>query len=109
MPLKLHLTTMKQKCQENISRKKERAFLPNLKDGSPARRLMKITVHDIIVECPEHGDVPFTTTSDLGGEVMTLYCPCYEKEAREQYRHPESPYPVRGTSPSVIEACNRGD
>ena len=70
---------------------------------------MKVTVRDIIVKCPKHGDVSVTTTSDLGGDGETLYCPRCEAEAREQYKHPDSPYPLQGTSPSVIEACGRGD
>ena len=70
---------------------------------------MKVTVRDILVKCPKHGDVPYTVSSDLGGEVVTMYCPRCEVEAREQYKHPASPYPVQGTSPSIIAACNRGD
>ena len=70
---------------------------------------MKVTVHDTIVKCPKHGDVPFQAASDLGGEAVTMYCPRCEAEAREQYKHPSSPYPVQGTSPSVLPACNRGD
>ena len=30
---------------------------------------MKVTVHDILVNCPKHGKVPYTATSDLKGEV----------------------------------------
>lgn len=70
---------------------------------------MKVTVHDIILNCPTHGEVPYTATSDLGGEAVTVYCPRCEEDAREQYQHPNSPYPIQGTSPSIIEACNRGD
>ena len=66
---------------------------------------MKVTVHDILVNCPKHGKVPYTATSDLGGEVVTMYCPRCEEEARQQHLHPASPYPIQGTSPSVIEAC----
>ena len=70
---------------------------------------MKVTVHDIMVNCPKHGKVPYTASSDLGGKVVTMYCPRCEKEARQQHLHPASPYPIQGTSPSVIAACNRGD
>ena len=70
---------------------------------------MKVTVRDIIVKCPKHGDVPYTAYSDFSGGEVTLYCPRCELEAREQYKHPDSPYPLQGTSPSVIEACGRGD
>ena len=76
---------------------------------SPKVCSMKVTVHNIIVKCPKHGEVPFTTTSDPDDEGVTMYCPRCEEEAREQYKHPESPYPIQGTSPSVIEACGRGD
>ena len=69
---------------------------------------IKVNVNNIIVKCPKHGEVLFTATSDFG-DVVTLYCPRCEAEAREQYKHPDSPYPVQGTSPSVIEACGRGD
>lgn len=70
---------------------------------------MKVTVHDIKLDCPRHGKVPYTATSDISGEVITLYCPRCEEEARQQHKHPASPYPLQGTSPSVIESCNRGD
>ena len=70
---------------------------------------MKVTVHDIMVNCPKHGKVPYHASSDLGGEGVTMYCPRCEKEARQQHLHPASPYPIQGTSPSVIAACNRGD
>ena len=70
---------------------------------------MKVTVHDLDVDCPTHGEVPYTATSDVSGEVVTLYCPRCEEEARNQHQHPNSPYPLQGTSPSVIEMCNRGD
>ena len=70
---------------------------------------MKVTVHDILVNCPKHGKVPYTATSDFGGDVITVYCPRCEEEARQQHLHPTSPYPIQGTSPSVIEMCNRGD
>ncbi|RKU10819.1 hypothetical protein C6503_19225 [Candidatus Poribacteria bacterium] len=70
---------------------------------------MKVTVHDIIVNCPTHGEVPYTATSNWGHEAVTVYCPRCEEEAREQHKHPNSPYPLQGTSPSIIEACNRGD
>ena len=70
---------------------------------------MKVTVHDILVNCPKHGEVPFTTTSSLCDDGVTMYCPRCEEEAREQYKHPDSPYPVQGESPSVIPALNRGD
>ena len=70
---------------------------------------MKVTVHDIMVNCPKHGKVPYHASSDLGGEGVTMYCPRCEEEARQQHLHPRSPYPIQGTSPSVIAACNRGD
>ena len=70
---------------------------------------MKVTVHDLTVKCPKHGEVPFTPLSRIAGDEGTRYCPRCAEEAREQYKHPESPYPLQGTSPSVIEACGRGD
>ena len=63
---------------------------------------MKVTVHDILVNCPKHGKVPYTATSDPKGDVV-MYCPRCEEEARQQHLHPASPYPIQGTSPSVIE------
>ena len=43
---------------------------------SPKRTdTMKVTVHDILVNCPKHGKVPYTASSDLGGKVVTMYCP----------------------------------
>ncbi len=70
---------------------------------------MKVTVHDLIVNCPRHGKVPYTAVSDLGSEAVTLYCPRCEDEARKQHQHPTSPYPIQGTSPSVLDFCTRGD
>ena len=56
---------------------------------------MKTTVHDILLKCPKHGDVPFTAISDFGEDV-TMYCPKCEEEARNQHRTTASPYPVQG-------------
>ena len=40
---------------------------------SPKRTdTMKVTVHDIMVNCPKHGKVPYTATSDFGSEVVTM-------------------------------------
>lgn len=69
---------------------------------------MKVAVQDIVINCPKHGEVPYTATSNFGESVI-LYCPLREAEAREQYKHPTCPYPLQGTSPSVIESCGRGD
>ena len=48
---------------------------------------MKVTVHDILVNCPKHGKVPYTATSDPKGDVV-MYCPRCEEEARQQHLHP---------------------
>lgn len=32
------------------------------------------------IRCPTHGEVQFTGSSDLGGEIVTLYCPICAKE-----------------------------
>ena len=29
---------------------------------------MKVTVHDLQIDCPKHGKVPYTANSDPGGE-----------------------------------------
>ena len=68
---------------------------------------MKLTVHDIKINCPTHGEVPYTASNFSG--VVTMYCPRCEEEARQQHKHPASPYPIQGTSPSVIDHCQRGD
>ena len=70
---------------------------------------MKVTVHDIRINCPKHGTVPYTATFDPIGEVVTTYCPRCEDEARKQHQHQNSPYPLQGTSPSVLDFCTRGD
>lgn len=70
---------------------------------------MKVTVHDIQIDCRKHGKVPYTAVSDLKDEGVTMYCPRCEEEARQQHLHPASPYPIQGTSPSVIDHCQRGD
>ena len=46
---------------------------------------MKTTVHDIQVDCPKHGKVPFSASSDLGGDEVTMYCPkCVEEGDNSQ-------------------------
>ena len=62
----------------------------------------------ITIRCPKHGAVEFAGVHDLG-RVSTMYCPKCVDEAHNPHQHPSSPYPVQGTSPSVIESCNRGD
>ena len=63
---------------------------------------------EITITCPKHGEVHFTATQDLGA-VATCYCPKCEDEARNQHQHINAPYPLQGTSPSVIPELNRGD
>ena len=58
--------------------------------------------------CPKHGEVPFTTNGEVGARLQR-YCQVCENEARNQRLHPASPYPLQGTSPSVIPELNRGD
>ena len=58
--------------------------------------------------CPKHGEVPFTTNGEVGARLLR-YCQVCENEARNQRLHPSSPYPLQGTSPSVIPELNRGD
>ena len=58
--------------------------------------------------CPKHGKVPFTTNGEDGARLLR-YCQICENEARNQRVHPSSPYPLQGTSPSVIPELNRGD
>lgn len=62
----------------------------------------------ITITCAKHGEVRFTATKDLG-VVVTRYCPQCEDEARNQHQHTNAPYPLQGTSPSVIPELNRGD
>ena len=41
--------------------------------SSPKRtNTMKVTVHDILVDCPKLGKVPYTATSDFVGDVVTV-------------------------------------
>ena len=66
-------------------------------------------MHDVItIICPKHGEVHLTETHDLSA-VVTRYCPQCEDEARNQYQRADAPYPLQGTSPSVIPELNRGD
>ena len=53
------------------------------------------------IKCPKHGEVLFSGAHDLG-EVVTRYCPLCEHEARHPQEHTDAPYPLQGTSPSVI-------
>ena len=64
--------------------------------------------YEVTINCLKHGEVPFTATSNLGA-VATKYCPLCEQEAHHQYQFASSPYPLQGTSPSVIPELNRGD
>lgn len=43
---------------------------------------MKVPVHDIIVKCPKHGNVPYTVYSDFSGGEVTRDCPRCEAETR---------------------------
>ena len=63
---------------------------------------------EIRVNCPKHGSVLFTSTSNLN-ETVPLTCPLCEHEARHPQEHTDAPYPLQGTSPSVIPELNRGD
>lgn len=60
------------------------------------------------IKCPKHGEVLSFDARDLG-EVVTRYCPLCEHEARHPQEHMDAPYPLQGTSPSVIPELNRGD
>ena len=68
---------------------------------------MKVTVHDLRIKCPKHGEVAYQSIQH-GQEVIRV-CPQCASEAKQPHIHPASPYPIQGTSPSVIEACGRGD
>ena len=63
---------------------------------------------DLTIICPKHGEVRFTTNGEIGTRLLR-YCQVCESEARNQRLHPSSPYPLQGTSPSVIPELNRGD
>ena len=63
---------------------------------------------DLSITCPKHGEVSFTTNGEVGARLRR-YCQICENEARNQRLHPSSPYPLQGTSPSVIPELNRGD
>lgn len=60
---------------------------------------------EVSIFCPKHGEVRVQVSD---AEVLG-YCPLCEHEARNPHLHPASPYPLEGTSPSVIPGCNRGD
>ena len=66
-----------------------------------------------IVNCHIHGEVPFEYgRGDFIGDktAVTLFCPeCLREEQAHHAKHPDSPYPIQGTSPSVIAHCNKGD
>ena len=47
---------------------------------------MKVTVHAIKINCPQHGEVPYTATSDWCDEVVTVYCPRCKAEGRDSKR-----------------------
>ncbi len=64
--------------------------------------------YDLTIICPKHGEVPFTPKGEEGARFLR-YCQICENEARNQRLHPSSPYPLQGTSPSVIPELNRGD
>ena len=50
---------------------------------------MKVTVHDILVDCPKHGKVPYTATSDPKGDVVIVYCPRCEEGSTPAAPAPE--------------------
>ena len=45
---------------------------------------MKVTVHDILVNCSEHGKVPYQAISDIGGDTVIMQCPRCEAETHQQ-------------------------
>ena len=47
---------------------------------------MKVTVHDILVNCSEHGKVPYQAISDLCGDAVTMQCPRCEEEAISYFK-----------------------
>ena len=63
----------------------------------------KLSIH-----CPKHGTVVLSIDPDrvLGVERV---CPECEHAARHPQKHADAPYPLQGTSPSVIPELNRGD
>ena len=70
---------------------------------------LKTEMRDAVkIKCPKHGEVFFEGVRDLGS-VVTRYCPLCEHEARHPQEHADAPYPLQGTSPSVIPELNRGD
>ena len=60
------------------------------------------------IKCPKHGEVVLTVADDLDAGVLR-YCPACEQEIRNPQKHADAPYPLQGTSPSVIPELNRGD
>ena len=60
------------------------------------------------IKCPKHGEVLLTVADDPGA-VVPRYCPICEREVRHPQEHVDAPYPLQGTSPSVIPELNRGD
>ena len=52
-------------------------------------------LRNLTVNCPKHGKVRYTATTDLGKEVVPMYCPRCEDEARKQYQHIESLDPIQ--------------
>ncbi|MDE0427162.1 hypothetical protein F4Y59_02505 [Candidatus Poribacteria bacterium] len=62
----------------------------------------------IRVNCPKHGEVLFTGANNPS-ETVPPFCPLCEHEARHPQAHKDAPYPLQGTSPSVIPELNRGD
>ena len=63
---------------------------------------------DTTINCPKHGTVPLSIDPDLGADVQRV-CPVCEHEVRNPQYYVLSPYPLQGTSPSVIPELNRGD
>ena len=66
---------------------------------------MSVTVR---IKCPKHGEVLLTVAEDLDTDVLRC-CPVCAHEVRNPQAHTSAPYPLQGTSPSVIPELNRGD
>lgn len=62
----------------------------------------------IRVNCPKHGSVLLPSGDELSG-IVARYCPLCVQEARHPQKRTDAPYPLQGTSPSVIPELNRGD
>ena len=88
------------------------SYIEDVEEAEGICRVYGFSDENLDTDALANGGYEWFTKSELKqrlGEVVTRYCPLCEHEARHSQEHTDAPYPLQGTSPSVIPELNRGD